>query len=197
MRIVISSVLLAICLVRCGNTSPQFTVADALPAIHQANSLTLESDWSGSKALGTFQSSAHTQLQLHSFPSSAPLQLSVLNYTSGHTELLTPTTTLTRRQWNTIITRIQSIPLEKKPYQPVDTHTDDYPLVSMTLTGENFIAIFSSTSQDERYLPWQTQINGRTFTISSQEIAEVWQLLQPTLQPEIQQQLIERVMAKR
>jgi hypothetical protein len=173
--------MLSVCLATSGMPFPPRTVGAALPRLAEAQSLTLVYDWAGLSSGAPYH--VETQLAIHELPSHAPISITVGGYWKPkQTQLLT--TTLTSVQWRAAQQTLSTIPLQTIPYQPIRSHTDDYPTLIMEIAGPSFHARFHSTSQGDRYLPWEAIINGQHYTITAPAIFTVWDTLQPTMRPD-------------
>jgi hypothetical protein len=88
--------------------------------------------------------------------------------------------------------KVAAFPIKEGTYTPAITHTDDYPLLTITVDtpGEGTLTIYSQ-SQGDQHIPWGASIAGKDFVIDSPAPAEAIALLDPYLKREVQQQLID------
>jgi hypothetical protein len=78
-------------------------------------------------------------------------------------------------------------------YQPVRSHSDDYPAVTIQVTTPQQEITFFSNSQGQHYIPWQIKTKGTTYISNSAAPAEALLLLQPY----IDHPGLEQVISKR
>jgi hypothetical protein len=93
--------------------------------------------------------------------------------------------------------KITALPIEEGAYTPVITHTDDNPLLTVTLDtpGEGTLTVYSQ-SQGDQHVPWGASIAGKDYVINSPAPAEALALLDPYLKRDVRQQLIDEASKK-
>jgi hypothetical protein len=71
-------------------------------------------------------------------------------------------------------------------YEPLITHTDDYPFLVIGLTLPGGVGVrFYSKSQGADHMPWGLDYNGKTYIIDSARPAEALSVLRPYLSEEL------------
>jgi ankyrin repeat protein len=79
-----------------------------------------------------------------------------------------------------LATLIES-PLLSAPYVPHFGHTDDYPTVSIRLTGPSGTVRFFTESQGRGHVPWAVEVGGTTYVVPTDAPARALSVLEPFL----------------
>jgi ankyrin repeat protein len=72
-------------------------------------------------------------------------------------------------------------PLLRAPYVPHFEHTDDYPSLSIRLTGPRGTVRFFTESQGRGHVPWAVEVGGTTYVVPTDAPARALSVLQPFL----------------
>lgn len=93
--------------------------------------------------------------------------------------------------------KVVDFSIKEGAYTPVISHTDDYPLLTITVDtpGEGTMTIYSQ-SQGDQHVPWGASIMGKDYVIDSAAPAEAIALLDPYLKREVRQSLIDQANKK-
>lgn len=94
------------------------------------------------------------------------------------------------------LTLIASTPLEEGDYQPVMSHTDDYPTIAVAIETANDEVVFVSKSQGLSHVPWGALINQKRYITYANTLARAMTLLDPYLARAERDELVERAMQR-
>lgn len=97
---------------------------------------------------------------------------------------------------NEFLTLIASTPLEEGDYQPVMSHTDDYPTIVVAIETANDEVIFGSKSQGLSHVPWGALINQKPYITYADTLARAMALLDPYLARAERDELVEQAMQR-
>lgn len=174
-------------------TPPPLLVQHLVPNLRSADQLTLQYRWEGLSLSAPH--GVRTVLDLTTKPIASVLTITVGGYRM-ETQTQEMRTTLTEAQLTTAVTQLQMLPLTSGSYTPTLTHTDDYPTLSMVFALQGKTIVFRSTSQGATHVPWEAIIDNQSYSIYSEELFAVWEIFQPTLQPEALQAAIDTLETK-
>lgn len=114
---------------------------------------------------------------------------------AGYTDPITATATITvpAGVMDETLRRLAAVPVLEGPYHPHIVVTDSYPTLQFTARGPGSSVEFMSVSQGETHVPWKVVAAGEEYTAFSEEIAEAIERLDPFLQRDVQERLLEQV----
>jgi hypothetical protein len=82
-------------------------------------------------------------------------------------------------------------------YQPLCTHTDDFPRLGIILESTGFGARFYTESQGEDHVPWGLTVAGVDYTVTSAAPAQALRLLDPHVGSRELEAILERAERRR
>jgi hypothetical protein len=96
-----------------------------------------------------------------------------------------------RRRRNLL--RFYNVISERHDGMPTFLHTDDYPILEMTIDTPNGIVLLRSRSQGEHHVPWEVRFSGQSYIVTDPAIFAVWEQCLPALRPDALQEVITSV----
>ena len=97
--------------------------------------------------------------------------------------------TIPRQKAHSFLELLTQIPLINEIYQPLSTHTDDYPENEIVLLFEETVIKFYSNSQGQAHIPWRVTIDGKEYITYSENVMLAIELIEPFMARNIQKEM--------
>ena len=167
-----------------------------LPDLIGATTILLQDDWTGLSPLAPIE--AHYDLKRGAEGFSGEANFSMAGYRTP--EHATETITVPMDVALNFLQTLQdpSMQIKQGAYEPLITHTDDYPEMGIQLelpNGEK--VVFYSESQGEDNVPWGLKFGGQDYTVNSPQPSKALGILSPYLRKDevlsmLEQRLVDR-----
>ena len=185
----VSLLLLAACDLSGAPATPTpDPLIQALARVPNARSVKIRDDWAGLSPAAPIL--AHYLLDRTADGLAGIADFSVGEY-AGTPITTAVTIAIPENVVNDFLARLAAVPLKEGTYTPRIEHTDDYPNISVTIDVSGDVISFYTQSQGTDHTPWAASINNKEYVIETAEIAEALRLLDPYLEDDVLERLVE------
>jgi hypothetical protein len=168
--------------------------AIAVPPIDPSAILTVTigDHWTGLSPLAPIEA----QFRLEPTPGffSGMAEFSVAGYTDAITRSVPISVPLAVIE--EVLALLESTPLEVGEYQPLFSHTDDFPSILIAVEGRAGALEYASESQGSRHIPWRVMVGQDHYVTYADTPAQALDLLDPYLAREAQETLFDLALAR-
>jgi hypothetical protein len=170
--------LLAMLLAGCGG--PQ------APDLTGAQSVLIKNEWAGMWPVSPLAAHYELRPEAGQFLGTADFSVAGGQQTAG-AEIAVPADVM-----QAFLETLARSPMKEGEYVPRVERTDDFPLITIDIDLGSETVAFFSTSQGGSHVPWGAAFGGKTYVIDADTPARALKLLEPYLQAELLDALVEQ-----
>jgi hypothetical protein len=153
------------------------TMSDtSLRLLEKASLIQIQDEWTGLSPIVPLK--AHYMLQRDTNQFKGGASFSACG-ASGHPRESVEDITISLEVVQKFLQMLTRSPLEEGNYEPMITHTDDYPSIKIVLQTDTEIIIFFTQSQGVGHVPWGATFGETTYVINSDIPTKAMEILKP------------------